>query len=141
MAIWATVLMSIQGLHNGCLDIVFIYMITECIMNYCMAITHIQNIIYNKNNVLGFVSPVACLSVATLIWNIILLFRDVGIERIMDNPYSIYIFVQFIINMSIMGVGIIVCIIAKYCLKIDMLSQKSSNSETSETRITPTEEV
>lgn len=124
-AIWATILLSQNGLHNETSEVLFAYMITDCIMNYLRimeSISDIQRAIEGKNPKVGVVT--GCLSLGMFIWNIVLLFRDIGIDHISDNPYYMYVFISFMMNMTVLGLACLLLLISGFCFGFMVCSEK-----------------
>ena len=115
-AIWATILLSQNGFSSGCSELIVAYMITDCIVNYMRAINCVTVLRKQINGQSGLDYVGGCLSLGMLIWNIVLLFRDVGIGRISENSYYMYIYVSFIVNMIAMGVAICAFFITMCCI-------------------------
>lgn len=127
MAIWGTILLGNNGISNNTPQLIVAYMITECIVNYLQAVNSVRNIMgyFIKADHRPGVNAISCLSIGTVIWNIVLLFHDVGIDKISDNPYYIYIFVQFLVNMIVIGLTVVIGSIVLCCTGCTVFSELS----------------
>ncbi len=136
-AIWATILLSRNGLQDGTSEVLFAYMITDCIIHYLHAIecvTGLRRLMEGKSPKVGGLT--GCLGLGLLIWNIVLLFRDIGIDHISDNPYYMYVFVSFLVNMIVLGITLVMCGIAACCMGFAVFSD-TSKKESKEPPKTP----
>jgi hypothetical protein len=133
-ATWATILLSNNGSSNTT-DRVFAYMITDCIVNYIRAIESVTSIRHALSNTSKVNYMGSCLGIGMLIWNCVLLFRDIGIDRISENPYSMYIFVSFIVNMIAVGISVCILFITGCCMGYMICMEKEK--ETPNTNVIP----
>ncbi len=92
------------------------YVIVDCVVNYIRAIESVTLLRLLTNNVSKRQYVGGCLGLGMLIWNCVLLFRDIGVDRISENPYYMYIFISFLVNMIILGIAVCMLVITICCL-------------------------
>lgn len=125
--IWATVLLSNNGFHSGTSAVVVAYIITDCVLNYIRAIDSVTQLRFITNKVSKRQYVGGCLGLGIYVWNCVLLFHDIGVDRISENSYYIYIFVSFMMNTIALGIAVCAFFITIRYLECLVSFDKDSN--------------
>jgi hypothetical protein len=101
MGIWAAVVLA-----NTSRDLVssqiYGYVMTSCILHFVLLPF---NIVPNKSveKLYGIIG------LGVFVWNCVILFSQIGIDNYMANNYYYYVFVEFVINIVLIGITLLSC--------------------------------
>jgi hypothetical protein len=107
MGIWSAYILG-QVSRSVTTDQIFGYVVMECVVNFLRIFAILSKLLnQGQNNACS--NFVQCAGTASGIWNMVILFSQVGVENYKLNEYTYYVFVQFVMNMSMIGLAIILC--------------------------------